>query len=131
MAKKKCQTSCSSNYDKLITFLRAPNELNADQEIETRDWSEWDTAGKAYATIHTAGSRAVYIANQTHQSVDAVIECAWNSITRRVGSNYAIKRMNFGEILYFQIVDAINIDFSNQTMRFMCRITTPNVVQEV
>lgn len=130
MAKKKCSTSCNNNYDKLIRFLRAPNELNADQEIETRDWSEWDTAGGAYASIHTAGSRAVFVANQTHQSVDAVIECAWNSITRLVGSNYAIKRMNFGEALYFHIVDAINVDFNNQTMRFMCRITTPNGIQE-
>lgn len=130
MAKQKCQTSCNGTDDKLISFLRAPNELNADQEIETRDWSEWDTTGKAYATIHTAGSRAVYVANQTHQSVDAVIECDWNSISRLVGAHYAIKRMNFREAQYFQIVSAINIDFNNQRMRFLCRITTPNGIQE-
>lgn len=115
--------------DKLIYFLRAPNELT-DQEIETRDWSDWDTTGKAYATIHTAGSRAVYVANQTHASVDAVIECNWNSISRVVGSNYAIKRVNFGDPLYFQIVAAINLDFNNQRMRFLCRLTTPNGVQD-
>lgn len=128
--KKKCSTSCNDTDDKLVQFLRAPNELNADQEIETRDWSEWDTAGKSYASIHTAGSRAVYVANQTHQSFDAVIECAWNSITRVIGSNHAIKRMNFGEALYFHVIAAINVDFKNQRMRFLCRITTPNGIQE-
>lgn len=130
MAKNKCKTSCGSLDDKLISFLRAPNELNADQEIETRDWSDWDTTGKAYATIHTAGSRSVYVASQTHEACDAVIECAWNSISRVVAHNYAIKRMNFGEPIYFHVIAAVNVDFKNQRMKFICRITNPNGIQD-
>ena len=131
MAKKKCAIPCPSKYNKLVTFLKAPDELNANQEIETRDWSDWTETGKCYAEIHTAGSRAVNIANQSHEQVESVVECPWGGTTRRVTGNYAIRRTDVdGTYLYRHIIAAINVDEDNVVMRFICRTTTPNGIED-
>lgn len=129
MAHAKCKMPAPQTFDKLVTFLRCPNELTADQELETRDWSDWTTAGQSYAAIHTTGSRAVSVANQSHQQIDAVIECPWNKTTNSVKHYFAIKVRDIAGWAYFQIVTAMNVDMANQTMRYICRQTHPEGVQ--
>jgi len=128
---RECEIPCPSEYDKLITFLRPPDELNADQEIEARDWIDWTTAGKAYASIKTRGSRAVNIANQSHQSIDAVIECAWNGTTRIVSDAYAIRlKAPDNQYTYLHVVAATNVNYANTKMQFLCRETNPTGIQD-
>jgi hypothetical protein len=133
MAKKReCHIPCPSDYDKLVVFLKAPDELNDNQEIEARDWSDWTVTGRAYAKIHTTGSRSVNFAQQSHQQVDSVVECSWNAVTRRITGSHAIRRVNFdGSFVYRHILEAINVDENNVTMRFLCRTTTQSGMQEV
>jgi len=131
MRKRKCEIPCASQFNKLVTFLRAPDEFTDTQEIETRDWAEWSGAGKSYAAIHTTGSRAVNIANQSHEQVDSVVECPWNGTTRLIDHTCAIRRTDIdGTFLYRQVVAAINVDEQNRMMRFICRTTSPNGVQD-
>ena len=130
MAKaRQCAIPCVSDYDKLVTFLRAPNELTADQELETRDWYDWPEAGRSYARVHTTGSRAVSVANQSHQQIDAVIECPWNKTTNSVKHYFAIRMRDISGWYYFHVVTAMNVDMGNHTMRYVCRSTTPEGVE--
>lgn len=130
MAKaKQCTIPSLQDYDKLVTFLRAPNELTDDQELETRDWHDWSESGRSYARVHTTGSRAVSVANQSHQQIDAVIECPWNKTTNAVKHYYAIRIKDISGSVYFQVVTAMNVDMANHTMRFICRTTDPEGVQ--
>lgn len=138
MAKKhRCEIPCPSKYDKLVFFLKAPDELNDNQEIEARDWTDWTVTGKSYAAIHTIGSRSVTLAQQSigqqaHEYVDSVVECPWNAVSRRITGNNAIRTVDFdGNHVHRHIVQAINVDEKNVTMQFLCRSTTQTGMQEV
>jgi hypothetical protein len=129
MAKKQqCAIPSLQDYEKVVTFLKAPNELTDDQELETRDWSDWAVAGQSYARIHTTGSRAVSVANQSHQQIDAVIECPWNATTNAVKHYYAIRIKDLCGWVYFHVIAPMNVDMRNHTMRFVCRSTSPEGV---
>lgn len=131
MAKSRpCGLPAPETYDKLVTFMKAPNELTDDQELETRDWHDWSEAGRSYARVFTTGSRAVSVANQSHQQIDAVIECPWSKTTNAVKHYFAIKIRDISGSVYFQVVTAMNVDMGNHTMRFICRSTSPEGVQD-
>ena len=131
MAKNKCQTKDPSYYNRFVKFLKAPDELNANQEIESRDWNDWTLDGGSAAKISTKGSRIVNVASQDHGQVDAVIECPWGSTTRRISDSHSIRIKNYDNTFqYLAIINAVNEDFSNMEMRFICRQTTPNGDQD-
>lgn len=124
--KSKCRQTCASKYDKLITFLRPPDELDANYEIDTRDWAAWTEIGPGYVSIVTGGGREIEVANQIHGHVDAIIECQWGSVSRTVDFGCAIRRQGFGDPTYWQVIAAINVNENNVTMKFICRNTKPN-----
>lgn len=128
-SKKSCFIPCADKYDKELTFLRAPDELDDGHEIDTRDWSEWKEAGGAYGAIATQGNRATFrqfeIAGQAHGVVDAIITTAWNDITAAIDHGFAIRIDQFGKKKYYHIAQAINVDENCVEMMFICRNTTP------
>ncbi len=131
MGKQKCEIEDPSSYNKFVTFLKAPDELNANQEIENRDWNDWTVDGRSSAKIATKGSRIVNVASQDHGQVDAVIECPWGSTTRRISDSHSIRLNNYdGSKRYLAIINAVNVDLANIKMRFICRETTPNGDQD-
>ncbi len=131
MAKRKCEIKDPSYYDKFVTFLKAPDELNANQEIESRDWNDWTIDGRSSAKISTKGSRIVNVASQDHGQVDAVIECPWGSTTRTITDSHTVRIRKFdGKYRYLAIINAVDVDFANTEMRFICRETTPNGDQD-
>lgn len=130
-----CALPDASAYNKFVTFLKCPDALDADYEINTRDWSKWTVVGTSYAKVSTAtggistsGGRQVEMASQAHSIVDAVFECPWGSTTRTVDHGHAIRRKTFDGFDYWQIVAAINVNEDNMVMRFVCRKVTPNGV---
>lgn len=122
--KLKCQMPDPSKYGNTIYFLRAPDELE-DQEVETRDWSDWRNKGASYAAVYTGGSRQVTVAAQVHQQVDAVIETPWTELTETIRSSDAIKLVKGRYVTYWQVIATENIDMQYMEMRFICRLTTP------
>ncbi len=123
MAKRKCETPDASSFDKLITFLRAPDELTDTNEVAVRTWSDWRSRGKAYSRWHTAGSRQFSAASQQHQAVDAVVETPWTRSAAAIDTTDAIKLAQGTTVSYWLILAVINVDMNNQLLRFVCRKT--------
>lgn len=127
--KQTCGLPDPSKYNKRITILRAPDELE-EQEAETRPWRDWRTKGAAYAAVHTSGSRQVSVASQVHQYVDAVFETPWTQVSKAVRSSDAVKLIQGDDITYWHVVAAENVDMNNVEMRLICRTTTPSGLSE-
>jgi hypothetical protein len=115
--KTQCHLPCATEYPTAITVLRAPDELNDDQEIETRDWNDWAIAGYAYGRVKTGTAREVLSAGQTHGQVDAVVFSPWGTKTKDLTNSNALK-INGS---YYHIIGAINVDELNVEMQFICR----------
>jgi len=126
--KHSCSLPCT-NYDKVFRFLRCPDELDANQEIESRDWDAWRSAGACYGKLVTGSGREVQAASQIHGQVDAVCECPWNSVSRLITHFHAIKLIGYDrKPIHYQIIAAINVDENNVTMQYICRKTSPSGV---
>lgn len=118
--KKKCALPCGGDYPLLLTLLQAPDQLDDNQEIETRDWNEWKTTGYAYGRVQTGSGREVLSASQTHGQVDAVMWTPWQNTTKDLTNSNAVK-VNGS---YYHIIAAINVDELNTEMQLICRKRT-------
>lgn len=120
MRPDQCKIPCGSDYPSSLTLLEAPDDLNDDQELETRDFAEWTTTGYSYGSVKTGTAREVISASQTHGQVDAVISAPWGTKTKDLTNSNAI----FVNGSYYHIIGAINVDELNVEMKFICRKRT-------
>ena len=118
--KNSCKMDCGISYPLLLQFLKPPDQLNDNQEVETKDWNEWASAGNSYGRVKSKSSREVLSANQTHGQVDAVVFAPWGQRTKDITNENAIK-VNGS---YYHIIGAVNVDEMNQEMMFVCRKRT-------
>lgn len=122
-AKAECRIEDTSRYDKLIEFLKAPDDVNElNEQSPARDYSQWVYVGRGYAKIYTSGSRQFLGAAQIHEYLDAVVETPWTRVAATVKGGQLIKYTQKNmEPVYYAILAVTNVNEDNVKLRFICR----------